>query len=242
MEIVTPKGRFCWADTPSAPLVLLVGGGRRPSSKWLRAMAENSSVWAIDRGIDICCMASVMPELLIGDADSASPLAWEWGQSLEATTIRHPRDKDATDLQLALTELGAKKPGAAVLLTGGLGGRLDHAVSNVFSLQDAGHAGVQVLGLADEKEALFFVAGGQQFTAQFPLRLLAPKVVSLLPLSPVCEAVISRGVHWPLDRATLTMGRPAGICNRLAAGSKQIDVTLENGWLGVYFCWREASL
>ena len=242
MELVTSKGSFCWKDTSPAPLVLLVGGGRRPSSQWLREMSEMSAVWAIDRGIDICCMASVTPELLIGDADSASPAAWGWGRSLEVPTIQHPRDKDSTDLQLALAELDVRKPGAAVLLTGGLGGRFDHAFSNVFSLQDASGTGAQVLGLADETETLFLVAGGQQFTAQFSRRALAPKIVSLLPLSPVCETVTSRGVHWPLDRATLTMGRPAGICNRLAMGSKQIDVSLGNGLLGVYFCWDEAWL
>ena len=238
MEIGLPQGDFIVTGAASE-LVLLVAGGRRPALDWLRRAAQTWPVWAIDRGIDVCRQAAVVPELLIGDADSGSPAAWQWSESLRIPTVRHPVDKDWTDLQLALAELAVRRPGATVLLTGGLGRRFDHAYSNVFCLQAAKASGIQAVGLADETEALFFVAGGQRFTARLAQ---LPPVISLIPLTPVCTAVTSRGVHWPLTEATLTMEHPAGICNRLATGSDRLEVSLDKGVLGVYFCWNEADL
>ena len=238
MEIGLPQGDFIVTGAASE-LVLLVAGGRPPALDWLRRVAKTCPVWAIDRGIDVCRQAAVVPELLIGDADSGSPAAWQWSESLRVPTVRHPVDKDWTDLQLALAELAARRPGATALLTGGLGRRFDHAYSNVFSLQAANASGLQAAGLADETEALFFVAAGQRFTAHLAQ---SPPVVSLMPMTPVCTAVTSRGVHWPLTDATLTMERPAGICNRLSEGSNRLEISLGSGVLGVYFCWDEAGL
>ena len=238
MKLSLPQGNF-FVDAAASGLVVLVAGGRPPALAWLQQLARNYPVWAIDRGIDVCREAAVIPEILIGDADSGSPSAWQWSGLQDIPALRHPVDKDMTDLQLALRELGLRRPGAAALLTGGLGRRFDHAYSNVFSLQEAASWGVRALGLADEAEGLFFVAGGQTFGAALTE---PPGVVSLLPLTPVCTAVNSQGVHWPLTDATLTMAQPAGICNRLAAESKRLDISVGSGMLGVYFCWNENRL
>ena len=42
--------------------------------------------------------------------------------------------------------------------------------------------------------------------------------------------------------AVLRMDAPGGISNRLAAGSRSASVSLGNGCLGVYFCWKEDGL
>ena len=120
-----------------------------------------------------------------------------------------------------------------------MGGRFDHAYSNLFSLLESVAWGVQPIGTADEAEAVFFVGGGQ--TLQAELRDL-PVAVSLLPLSSVCENVHIQGVHWPLQGETLTLNHPGGICNRLAEGSRSVSVSLGRGLMGAYFCWKESGL
>ncbi len=239
MNMVLPQGSFATDSASSSTPVLLVAGGRAPTKDWLKQVSHNCPVWAVDRGIDACRAAAVIPEVLIGDADSAAAESWEWANSLHIPIVRHCTDKDFTDLQLTLQELGRRRPGSLVLLTGGMGRRFDHAFSNVFSLLESNSADIKTIGLADEAEALFFVEAGQLFQADL---LESPTAVSLLPLSVVCEKVQSRGVHWPLTNATLTMDHPGGICNRLAAGSHRVNVSLEKGRLGVYFCWDESGL
>lgn len=238
MEIVLPQGRF-FVNVEASDPVILAAGGRPPDECWLQQVARSYPVWAIDRGIEVCRLADVVPEILIGDADSGSAEAWQWAESLRVPVLRHPVDKDLTDLQLTLQELGRRHPGAPALLTGGMGRRFDHAFSNLFSLREAYQWGICALGLADESEAVFFVEGGQSFQADL---MEVPAAISLLPLSAVCDNVNSRGVHWPLRDARLTMDHPGGICNRLAEGSRSVSLSLERGVVGAYFCWRENGL
>ena len=238
MKIELPQGRF-FIDAQASDPVLLVAGGRPPEASWLKQVARTFPVWAIDRGIDVCRSAAVIPEILLGDADSGAAEAWQWAEAQKVPVVRHSVDKDLTDLQLTLRELGSRRPGASALVTGGLGRRFDHAYSNVFSLLEAGQWGARAIGLADEAEALFFVEGEQSFRADFAA---LPVAVSLLPLSDICEKVNSRGVHWPLQAATLMREHPGGICNRLAEGSHSVDISLGKGLIGVYFCWRESGL
>ena len=209
---------------------LLVAGGRAPSVPWLQAAAEGRRVVAIDRGIDACRAAGIIPARLIGDGDSASPEAWAWARRHGVPTLRFPKDKDETDTQLALRE--DDEAGGFVILTGTFGGRFDHAYSALYSLVGAGLSGC----LADDREILFLLRAG--CAARFePDR--APKVVSLLPLTDVCEGVDLSGVHWPLTGARLERLRPYAVSNRLDSPEGIFEVEIGAGLLGVYLCRDE---
>ena len=238
MKITIPQCTVVFQQA-EADAVLLVAGGRAPTASWLQKVAQLYPVWAVDRGSDICRVAAVTPEILMGDADSSAASSWEWLEALQVPTVRYPADKDFTDLQLALQELSERRPGAAVLLTGGWGGRFDHAWSNVFSLLQATDLGISIAGIVDQAEAMFLLSGGQQLTVDFEQ---SPKIISLIPLTTVCEQVVSDGVHWPLNRVNLSMHEPAAISNRLAENSQRIRVALQAGILGIYCCWQEKGL
>ena len=238
MKLTIPQCTVVFQQA-EAELVVMVAGGRAPAAKWLAAMAQFYPVWAVDRGIETCREAAVVPEILLGDADSGAASSWQWLEALRIPTVKYPVDKDYTDLQLALQELAVRRPGSAVLLTGGWGGRFDHAWSNVFSLLQATDAGLGVAGIVDQAEAMFFLPGGQQLEIEF---VQLPKIVSLVPLTPVCEQVTSQGVHWPLHGVNLSMRAPAAISNRLAGGAQKIGVGLSEGILGIYCCWQETGL
>jgi thiamine pyrophosphokinase len=239
LKIELPQCRVDFPQIQTEPLVL-VAAGRAPSIGWLATIADQYPVWAIDRGVDVCRRAAVTPEFLIGDADSGSATAWHWAQAIKnVVTVKHPVDKDATDLQLALQELGARRPGSLALLAGGWGGRFDHACANVFSLLESERWGVRPGGLVDDAEALFFVFAGQNLAIEFSVKATA---LSLLPMTPVCSGVDFQGVHWPLKDAVLRMDSPTAISNRLAKGSDRMQVSLGQGILGVYCCWDESRL
>jgi thiamine pyrophosphokinase len=238
MKLILPQGCFVF-DTESGEILVLVAGGRPPAPGWLRHVAGNYPVWAIDRGADVCLKAEVKPEILFGDADSSSAEAWQWAKEASIPVERYHADKDYTDLQLALRGVAARQPKKNVLLTGGMGRRFDHAYSNIYSLMEAEGFGVKSIGLADEAETILFLRSGQSLHADFTQQ---PKVVSLLPLSPVCEQICSQGLHWPLCGATLRMDSPGGISNRLASGLHSVSVSIGSGCLGIYFCWEEEGL
>ena len=111
---------------------LLVSGGRAPDVRWLREAAQGRRLIAVDHGLDACQKAGLRPASLIGDGDSASPLAWQQAKASGIPIHAFPPEKDDTDTQLALT-IAQEEGMPAALLTGVFGGRFDHAYSTIFS-------------------------------------------------------------------------------------------------------------
>ncbi|HBT79558.1 MAG TPA: thiamine diphosphokinase [Selenomonas sp.] len=216
-----------------AKRLLLVLGGRAPATSWLQQMGRNLPVWAIDHGLDACRAASIVPQRLIGDGDSAHPDSWDWAKKQGVPIDKFQREKDDTDTQLALRTASEAAHGqATLLLTGAFGGRFDHAYSTIFS---ASRAQVPVV-LADEKEACCFLHAGES------LRITCkqhPKAFSLLPLTDAVTGVTLQGAHWPLADATLTQAYPNAISNELASADRTLSLSIQGGILAVYCCWQE---
>ncbi len=210
-----------------AKRLLLVLGGRAPATSWLQQMGRNLPVWAIDHGLDACRAASIVPQRLIGDGDSAHPDSWDWAKKQGVPIDKFQREKDDTDTQLALRTASEAAHGqATLLLTGAFGGRFDHAYSTIFS---ASRAQVPVV-LADEKEACCFLHAGES------LRITCkqhPKAFSLLPLTDAVTGVTLQGAHWPLADATLTQAY------ELESADNALSLSIRSGILAVYCCWQE---
>ena len=205
--------------------ILLVSGGRAPSRKYFLELAKNRKILAIDKGIEICRAENILPEILIGDFDSAEKFSVDWALQNKIPVERHPVDKDFTDLQLAL-ELVEKN---FVILTGTFGGRFDHLFSTIFTCANSNLK----ICLADEREIIFFIKSGEVAEVKF---FQKPYAVSLLPVSEICEGVTINNVHWQLDNARLFQKFPNAISNRLE--DDKIKVNLSAGTLAIYFVFR----
>ncbi len=212
---------------------LLVVGGRAPEVAWLRKAAKGREVWAVDHGLDACLAADIRPQRLIGDGDSAAPAAWQLAKEQHIPIEQFPVEKDDTDTQLALKR--AREAGfPASIVTGAFGGRFDHAFSTVFSA--AQQPGTCLL--ADDREILLFVRGGEQISIHC---LQAPAAISLLPLTERVQGVTLTGTHWPLVDASLIQAKPYAVSNVLAADANTIDVHIRQGILGVHLVFESAS-
>jgi len=148
-----------------------------------------------------------LPRLVIGDLDSldsASQVALlERGVELR----RFPREKDETDLELALAHAAAS--GATTIdILGALGGRWDHALANVALLALTELRGRRVR-LLDTRQELFLVRDWAALEGQ------AGDTVSLLPLTPTARGVTTHGLLYPLQDATLHYERARGVSNVL---------------------------
>lgn len=211
---------------------LLTAGGRRPDEKFFMALTRGRKIFAIDKGIEICRDLNILPEILIGDFDSAESSAVNWAIENKIPIERHPVDKDLTDTQLTLNliEKSYSLPSTPyfLILTGIFGGRFDHLFSNVFTCA----AAKVTTCLVDEREIIFFVRGGETLTVNFFIR---PMAMSLLPVTEICEGVTLKNVHWELEGATLKQNFPNAVSNRVEADT--IKISAESGTLAVYFCF-----
>lgn len=210
--------------------ILMLTGGQPPEPAWLQATAQNRKIWCIDHGLDSCYRARLLPQLLLGDGDSASPQAWQWAIDNQVPIEQHPCDKDDTDSQLAFARAEAED--AFIILTGAMGGRFDHAFSTIFTL---GHSKLQGC-IADDNEAIFFLRGNESIEL---MPNCQPKAISLLPLTTIAAGVSFEGVKWPLHHATLKQGYPYAVSN--VPRASKMKVSLEKGIVAVYLCWSAAE-
>ncbi|SMG08831.1 thiamine diphosphokinase [Dethiosulfovibrio salsuginis] len=214
--------------------VLLVSGGRGPDPHWLRTMAETRRVWAIDSGADYCKEASVVPEMAIGDFDSIANDTMDWLISEGVKMDTYSWEKDITDLQISLDLCDRLLSPVFGTITGIWGGRFDHVWSSINSILRHNVKGSYFRFLGDNMEMMIIVRGGESLV----LRHESPSpldIVSLLPLSDLCDGVSIKGVKWPLEKVSLSRDYPYSISNFPV---EDTEVALESGWMGVYLKGR----
>lgn len=220
-EIFTPK---------TAQEILFATGGRAPNVDWFKAVASGRKIFCVDKGVELCRACDLVPNFLIGDFDSAGNDSVEWARAKNIPVEQHPADKDLTDTQLALNHAAELFGEHVALLTGCFGGRFDHLYSTIFTCA----AIDRKIFLADEREIVFYMRGGESVDVKF---FKKPLALSLLPMTEICAGVTTKNLHWELDGATLTQNFPNAISNRVE--SDKISVSVERGTLAIYFCFDE---
>jgi thiamine pyrophosphokinase len=162
---------------------------------------------AADGGALPLLRAGIVPHVAIGDMDSIDAAGLAELEAQGITPQRFPREKDETDLELAL--LYAAAAGAtAIDILGALGGRWDHTLANValLALPELRERRARLLA---DGQTLFLVRDAAVLEGQ------AGDTVSLLPLSGDAHGVTTRGLRYPLDNATLNYERARGVSNVL---------------------------
>jgi thiamine pyrophosphokinase len=164
---------------------------------------------AADGGALPLLRAGIVPHVAIGDMDSIDAAGLAELEMHRVAMQRFPREKDETDLELAL--LYAAATGAtAIDILGALGGRWDHTLANVALLALPELRTRRVRLLAD-RQTLFLVRDSAMLEGQ------AGDTISLLPLAGDAYGVTTKGLRYPLDDATLSYERARGVSNVLLA-------------------------
>ncbi len=187
-------------------------------------MVKDDLVIAADGGSRHCQTLGIIPDLLIGDLDSTSKdLIREW-KNAGVLVIRHPAQKDQTDLELAL--LHAQAEGVSeIIVYGAVGGRLDMTFGNLLLLTHPELT--SQITLICEREEVRALRPGESLVLQG-----APgDIVSLISLRPGESRISTEGLEYPLDNEDLGFGLTRGISNQMAAEGAVIH--LERGLLAV---------
>lgn len=201
-------------------MVVLAGGdGESPS--FLRAhVGPDDLLVAANGGSLLALQAGLRPHVIIGDLDSVSAVDLRTlGQ--DVVVIRHPAEKDASDLELAL-DLAFEVEPPEVVVMGALGGRADHFLVNVGLLHRALSRGVptRLVGASVDIRLV------ERLTH---LDLALGSTVSLVPLTPRVDGVCLHGFRYPLDGADLQWGTSRCLSNVVVA--RPASVSLASGIL-----------
>ena len=144
-------------------------------------------------------------DLVVGDLDSVSAEALAAAVSAGSLIERHPVEKDATDLELALDRAADMDPEHIVVI-GGDGGRLDHFLANSLLLGHDRYRGSRLSAYMGDAH-LFVVRD------HLALHGAVGEVVTLLPLHGPAIGVTTDGLRYPLRGETLDPSSTRGVSN-----------------------------
>ena len=202
----------------SEDLVVVVAGGvvEPPHRKTAHAIPAGTPVVAADSGLERARELGLEVTIAIGDFDSASPEAVSAAEASGTRVERHPAEKDATDLELALDAALGLRPKRIVVLAV-IGDRLDHLFSLFQLLGASRYAGVDLD--ADIGLARVHVIRGERVLSGRPGELL-----SLFALHGPAEGVRTEGLAYPLDGETLDPASSRGVSNVFVEETATINV------------------
>lgn len=184
---------------------LVLASGELVMTPQIERLARSAEwVVAADGGVRYAERLALVPDLLVGDFDSAT--ARELARFAATAREEHPAAKDRLDLELAIQ--AARSRGAdRVVVLGALGGRLDQTLAAVLIAARWRERGLAVTlhsGLHD----LFALGAGDAQT------LDAPSGTTFSLLSLKGDATVSaRGARYPLDDDLLPFGVGLGVSN-----------------------------
>lgn len=194
---------------PENNFVLIFANGVIPDTSWFEPYLPRAlAVIAADGGIRYPLAAGLLPDLLVGDLDSLPDGVSESMAEWEMEVIRYSRDKDETDLELALLLAARRFPEARLYILGGFGGRLDHTLANILLLAHPLLVGHPVFFLS-EGELAWLIASESEILGE------PGDTVSLIPLGGPAHVAETAGLRWALIDETLDFGPARGMSNEL---------------------------
>ena len=200
----------------SNEIVVVVAGGNPPDPDALLQVPLGVRVIAADKGLEHAISLGLEVTVAVGDFDSASPDVVARAEAGATTVERHPAEKDATDLELALDRALSMSPERIVVLSGD-GGRLDHLFSTLLLLGSSRYESVEIDAFIGG--ARVYVVRGQRAIEGEPGEL-----VSLFALHGPAEEVRTEGLAYSLDGETLEAGSTRGVSNVLVGERARISV------------------
>ncbi len=195
--------------------VVVVAAGEGPST--LPALPRDAVVIAADGGLDRSRALGLRADALVGDLDSVTDAALEQAKRDGVRVVRHPAEKDFTDLELAIDEALALQP-ARLVVVASAGGRLDHLLAALLFLGVDTLAGVEVDAFVGD--ALVHVVRGERVLTGRPGEL-----VTLVALHGSAAGVTTDGLEYPLRDETLAPGSSRGVSNVFSGPEARIAVS-----------------
>jgi len=197
--------------------IIIFANGELPDLHKARLLLRDDDyVICADGGTRHALALHVQPNLIIGDMDSIEKGQLQKLEDQGVSVELSPRDKNETDLELALhraVELAPKE----ILIMAALGGRLDQTLANITLLSNTRHPSLDIR-LDDGVEEIFICRN------QVEVHGRSGELVSLIPWQGVVSDIQTKNLKWPLNRETLYPDKTRGISNEMLDDTASISI------------------
>jgi len=193
--------------------IIIFANGELPDLEKARTLLhEGDFIIAADGGTRHVLALGLMPNVIVGDLDSL-PANFEISK-FNDDVILYPKDKNETDLELAIQHALTFNPEQIIILAA-LGGRLDQTLGNIALILGLSSS---VLRLDDGIEEVFFCR------EQVLVNGASGDIVSLIPWQGEVTGIVTTGLKWPLKNETLFPQKTRGISNEMMNDTATIQI------------------
>ncbi|MDO5416734.1 MAG: thiamine diphosphokinase [Lachnospiraceae bacterium] len=192
---------------------LIITGGRLDLS-FAGPFCKNNrfdKIIAVDGGLEAVKALGLMPDMIVGDFDTAKqPLIEEFRRLPFIIWDVHEPEKNETDTELALRKAAAFGC-THITILGATGGRFDHMLANVFLLYGCLQQGIRAC-ILDAQNKIYVIDEPYTFrrSEQWGTYL------SFLPLLGEIKGITLEGFKYPLTDYDLEAASSRCISNELA--------------------------
>ncbi|GMQ77694.1 MAG: thiamine diphosphokinase [Anaerolineae bacterium] len=197
--------------------VLIFANGDFDAGPWIQPYFQNAGVIiAADGGVKHLETLGRLPDLIIGDLDSAdSELIVSLNRS-GVRSINFPPDKDETDLELALI-YSKQNFDSPIHVFGATGGRIDHYLANILLLAHPEFLELDISYIGRDYR-LWSVHDRTSIVGE------PGDVISLIPINGKASIAATSGLRWPLNNDILDFGPTRGVSNELIDERAEIEI------------------
>ena len=197
-------------------IVILANGDLPDIAKAHAILREDDLILCADGGTRHASTLRLQPALVIGDLDSADETTLQTLRANGVAIEQHPRDKDETDLELAIARALEMGPEEIVIMAA-LGGRLDQTLANIALLDNLQPATCN-LQLDDGVEEILLCREQAQVHGR------SGDIVSLIPWQGAVSGIRTSGLKWTLQDETLHPEKTRGISNEMTGETASVSI------------------
>jgi len=193
--------------------IIIFANGDLPDLEKARALLHNDDfIIAADGGTRHALALGLTPNIIIGDMDSFNVERL----TLNVQVLQFPRDKNETDLELAIQHALTLNPEKVIILAA-LGGRLDQTLGNIALLNNFERLTLNVC-LDDGIEEVFFCRDRCEIMGT------VGDIVSLIPWQGEVTGVVTTDLKWRLQDEILYPQKTRGISNEMLNDTATVQI------------------
>jgi len=197
--------------------IIIFANGNLPDLHQARSLLRpDDFIICADGGTHHALTLDVRPNLIIGDMDSVEKGHLQKLQEAGVQLELFPRDKNETDLELAIAH-AVKLGRGQILIVAALGGRLDQTLANISLLADPLHASHDIR-LDDGVEEIFFCRKQVQIHGR------GGDIVSLIPWGGAVQGIQTQRLKWTLNNETLYPDKTRGVSNEMISEFASVEI------------------
>jgi thiamine pyrophosphokinase len=189
--------------------------GNYPDARWI----------GVDRGVIELMDNHISPHVAFGDFDS---LTVQEKTRIARTTFNiytYSEEKDATDMEIALTWAIEQQPEKIIVL-GATGGRLDHLFMNAYLLLKGTKENIPIY-IEDNWNSVTLLTPGT-----YNINKSQWTYVSLMPMTSEVKGLSLSGFRYPLNEATLVHG--SSLCTSNEILNEHGEISFSHGYLFLF--------